>query len=324
MLIRRALAASAAIGLLALGAAGCGSGAEPGTRGERVEVAAAFYALEYAVERVGGDDVQVTGLTKPGVEPHDVELSARKVASVALADLVVYFKGFQPAVDEAVHSQARGHVLDVSAAARPLAAEAHAHEDESATDQQGHADVGHADDGHAEVSVDPHFWLDPQRYADVAEAIGADLARIDPAHAQAYRERTAAFTGELAALDKEFSAGLAQCRSRELVTGHAAFGYLAAAYDLHQEGITGLTPEAEPSPAALARIAAFVEDQGVRTIYAETLVSRDVADTLARETGARVAVLDPIEGLTDESAGEDYFEVMRANLATLRTGQECP
>ena len=141
MLIRRALAASAVVGLLALGAAGCGSGAEPGTRGERVEVAAAYYALEYAVERVGGDDVQVTGLTKPGVEPHDVELSARKVASVALADLVVYFKGFQPAVDEAVHSQARGHVLDVSAAARPLAAEAHDDEDESATEQQGHADT---------------------------------------------------------------------------------------------------------------------------------------------------------------------------------------
>ena len=106
------------------------------------------------------------------------------------------------------------------------------------------------------------------------------------------------------------------------MTSHAAFGYLADAYDLHQEGITGLSPEAEPSPAALARIARFVEDEGVRTIYAETLVSRD-ADTLARETGARVAVLDPIEGLTDESAGDDYFEVMRANLSTLRAGQEC-
>ncbi len=323
MLIHRALAAAAGAGLLALGTAGCGTGAAPGDAGEQVKVAAAFYALEYAVERIGGDDVQVTALTKPGVEPHDVELSARKVASVALADLVVHFKGFQPAVDEAVDSQARGRVLDVTAAARPLAGVAHGHEDESAAEHEEHAEEEHAEEEHAEEAVDPHFWLDPQRYADVAEAIGGDLARIDPAHAQAYRDRTSALTDELAALDREFSAGLAQCRSRELVTSHTAFGYLAAAYDLHQEGITGLAPEAEPSPAALARIAAFVKDEGVRTIYAETLVSRDVADTLARETGARVAVLDPIEGLTDESAGADYFEVMRANLATLRTGQEC-
>ena len=317
MLIRRALTATAAAAAVAV-TAGCGSGAGPGSGSEKVDVAAAFYALEYAVERIGGDQVEVTGLTKPGVEPHDVELSARKVASVALSDLVVYFKGFQSAVDEAVDSQARGRTLDVTAVTRPIEAVPHGHEGESAGEHQQHADEAHEDEG-----VDPHFWLDPQRYADVAEAIGTELARVDPDHADGYRARTQAFTRELDALDREFSAGLATCRSRELVTSHAAFGYLAEAYDLHQEGITGLSPEAEPTPSALARIASFVEDEGVRTIYAETLVSPDVAETLARETGARVAVLDPIEGLTDESAGDDYFEVMRANLSTLRAGQEC-
>ena len=125
------------------------------------------------------------------------------------------------------------------------------------------------------------------------------------------------------ALDREYAAGLARCRSTELVTSHAAFGYLAQRYGLHQEGITGLDPEAEPDPASLARVAAHVRESGATTVYAEVLVSRDVARTLARETGARMAVLDPIEGITDESEGEDYFAVMRANLATLRSGQEC-
>jgi zinc transport system substrate-binding protein len=317
MTTRRLLAALTGPALAVGALAGCGSTPSP-SGDERVQVAAAFYALEYAAHRIGGDRVEVTGLTKPGVEPHDVELSAKRVGAVALADLVVHFRGFQPAVDEAVDHQAEGAVLDVRDAARPLSGEPHDHEGETAQEHQAHADEPHADE-----TVDPHFWLDPHRYADVARAMSAELQRVDPAHAAGYRARTEAFTADLDALDHALEEGLAGCRSRELVTSHAAFGYLAQAYDLHQEGITGLSPEAEPSPAALARVAHFVRDKGVRTIYAETMVSRDVADTLARETGAQVQVLDPIEGLTEESAGDDYLEVMRANLATLRDGQDC-
>ena len=325
MLKRRLLATTAALGLVVLGASACtGAAALDGGHPDRVQVAAGFYALEYAASRIGGDRVEVTGLTKPGVEPHDVELSARKVASVALADVVLYERHFQSAVDDAVDHQARGQVLDVSPAARLVPAPAH--------DHAGEAGGSHADDhtagatsgsGHAEEALDPHFWLDPERYADVARAIGAALEKADPSHAGEYRQRTTAFTGELTALDREFATGLKTCRNRDLVTGHAAFGYLAARYDFHQVGITGLSPEAEPSPAELARIAHFVKDEGVTTIYAETLVSPAVADTLARETGATVKVLDPLEGLTDESAGRNYFDVMRANLATLRAGQGC-
>ncbi|TQJ51266.1 metal ABC transporter substrate-binding protein [Phycicoccus sp. SLBN-51] len=327
MLRRRLLATTAALGLVGLGASACsGAAAIGGDQGNRVEVAAGFYALEYATSRIGGDRVDVTALTKPGVEPHDVELSARKVASVALADVVVYERGFQSAVDEAVDHQARGRVLDVSHAARLVPGPEHDHAGEAAgshgEDHSTDANSGQQT-AHAGEAPDPHFWLDPQRYADVARAIGAALEKADPAHAGEYRQRTTAFTGELAALDREFAAGLKTCRNRDLVTGHAAFGYLAARYDFHQQGITGLSPEAEPSPAALARIAHFVKDGGVRTIYAETLVSPAVAETLARETGAAVKVLDPLEGLTDESAGHNYFDVMRANLATLRAGQEC-
>jgi zinc transport system substrate-binding protein len=322
MLMRRLLV-TAALGLVAGSATACGTADVEGG-GDTVDVAAAFYAVEYAASRIGGDQVRVTGLTKPGVEPHDVELTARKVATVALADVVVHLRGFQPAVDEAVEQHARGRVLDVSQAARLQPGPAHDHAGETAEEHGSHADeTTQGNDDHADEALDPHFWLDPQRYADVAKAIGSALEQADPAHSAAYRQRTETFTNELASLDREFAQGLETCRNRDLVTSHTAFGYLAARYDLHQEGITGLSPEAEPSPAALARIAHFVEDEGVTTIYAETLVSPAVAETLARETGATVRVLDPLEGVTDESAGDNYFDVMRANLATLRVGQEC-
>ena len=142
--------------------------------------------------------------------------------------------------------------------------------------------------------------------------------------ADAYAENAGALETELERLDAEFEAGLAACESTDLVTSHNAFGYLADRYGLEQVAITGLTPDDEPSPSDLAAVTDFVAENRVRTIYFETLVSPDIAETIAEETGARTAVLDPIEGLDDASEGEDYLEIMRANLANLRTGQPCP
>lgn len=289
--------------------AGCGTGDEPADDG-RIQVVAAFYPLQYVTSQVGGERVSVTGLTKPGAEPHDLELTPRQVGRVALADLVVYQSGFQPAVDDAVRREAADHALDVAASARL---------DEPATD--GHE--GHDHEAAEHAGVDPHFWLDPLRFAEVADAVAAALTRADPAGAAAYTQGAQAFRGQMEDLDREFRAGLARCATTELVTSHAAFGYLAARYGLHQEGITGLDPEAEPDPATLARIVDHVRESGATTVFAEVLVSRDVARTIARETGAEVAVLDPVEGISDESAGSDYPTVMRANLEALRKGLRC-
>lgn len=287
-------------------ASACGVAGGKGADDGRLEVVAAFYPLQYAVEQVGGPHVAVQGLTKPGAEPHDLELSPRQVAKVARADVVVYEAHFQPAVDAAVDQQAKQTALDVSPAARL----------DLAAVQEG---ADHAAHG----ARDPHFWLDPLRYADVADAIAARLAERDPADAAAYRSNAAAFRASMTALDAEFRAGLRSCAVDELVTSHAAFGYLAQTYGFHQEAITGLTPDAEPSPAAMAELTRHIRDTGASTVYAETLVSEDVARTLARETGARLAVLDPIEGITSASRGRDYPSVMRANLQVLRAGQEC-
>ena len=303
---RRAAGMAVAVPVLL---AGCGGGdASSVSNVERAEeaagsggllVAASFYPLHWLTAQVGGDAVTASSLTKPGVEPHDLELSPQDVAAVGEADLVVYLSGYQPAVDEAVEQQARGTAFDAAESGRL-----------TRTSGTG--------------AVDPHFWLDPMRLADVGDALAQRLGEADPANAATFTGNAEAVRAQLATLDREVTDGLAACENRDVVTSHNAFGYLAEAYDLTQVGITGLTPEAEPSPADLSAVTEFVRANDVATIYYETLISPDIAETVARETGARTQVLDPVEGLTEQSLGGDYLAVMRANLANLKTGQQCP
>jgi len=264
--------------------------------------------LEWATEQVGGDHVEVTSLTPPGAEPHDLELTPKQVAGLAEASLVVYASGFQPAVDDAVASVAADAGFDVAPSAELTIA---------ATGEEEHGDE------HDTAAMDPHFWLDPVRFEKVVTAIGDRLAAVDPANAADYAAGAERLVGELETLDEEFAAGLADCRQTTLVTSHTAFAYLAQRYGLDQVGISGVNPDVEPDAATLRRISELVEAEGVTTIYTETLASPALAETVARETGATTAVLDPVAGLTDESAGTDYLEVMRSNLSTLETGQEC-
>jgi zinc transport system substrate-binding protein len=260
---------------------------------QRPTVVAAFYPLAWAAEQIGGDSIDVVNLTPPGAEPHDVELTPRDVEKIQNADLVLYLgSGFQPALEKAVEGRS-GPSLDLLA---------HQKLATGADDEQG--------------AHDPHVWLDPSRFASMVTLIGVQLHR-EPAAAR--------LTARLEALDSELAAGLAHCRRHEIVTSHAAFGYLAKRYGLEQLALTGLSPESEPSPRDLEALVDEVKQTGATTVFFETLVSSRLAETVAREAGATTAVLDPLEGLTEDevAAGDDYFSVMRANLATLRTALQC-
>lgn len=312
----------AVLALTCLALAACGDDAEPAPGGSAapLEVLTSFYPLEFVTEKVAGDRASVANLTKPGAEPHDLELTPSDVAAVADADLVVVLKGFQPAVDDAVGAQSSNNVLDVTEAARLDITSDH----EEHADEQSSAHAEEEGDSHTEGGVDPHFWLDPTRLADVSDQIADRLSEVDPSGATQYAANAKALRAELQALDGELTAALERCTNRTIVTSHEAFAYLAQRYDLEQVGIAGLSPENEPDAATLAAVTDFVKKNSVSTIYYETLVSPDIAETVARETGATTAVLDPIEGLSDESAASDYVGIMRANLATLRAGQACP
>lgn len=305
---RRALVA-AALPAAALLLAACGSGT--GSTGQaadgKPQVVAAFYPLEWAAEQVGGDLVDVTSLTAPGAEPHDLELTPQQVAAVSDADLVLYISEFQPAVDDAV-AQNADKAVDVAADLEHLAADEHAHEGEEA--------------GHSESSYDPHVWLDPTNMAAIVTLTADRLSAADPGNKATYEANAAAAIKDLDALDAEWKAGTTTCTNRDLVVSHEAFGYLAKRYGFEQVGISGLSPDAEPSPARIAEVADFVKANGVTTIYFETLVDPKVAETVAAETGATTAVLDPLEGLAEGSSA-DYLSVMRTNLETVKAGQGC-
>jgi zinc transport system substrate-binding protein len=287
------------VALLAAVALACtpAGAARARVRAHRTAVVASFFPLVEAARQVGGDHVEVTNLTPPGVEPHDLELTTNDVDTILDADLaVVMGHDFQPAV-EASADDRDGPTLVVLDDVR----------------RRAHRD-------------DPHLWLDPVRYRAVVDAVARELGRVDPAHASAFRANAARFGARLAALDDEYARGLADCRSRTIVTAHEAFGWLAARYHLHQLGVAGLDPEGEPNPDRIAELADLARRRGVTTIFTEPLVSRHVARTLAREAGGlRISTLDPLEGLTDEqrAAGDDYVTVMARNLRHLRTALGC-
>ncbi|GAA2227657.1 zinc ABC transporter substrate-binding protein [Kitasatospora cystarginea] len=311
MMLRRlpttsiALTATAVAGALALTACG-GSSSAAGKGGNgKLNVVASFYPMEFLAEQIGGSHVKVTDLTAAGVEPHDLELKAKQVASIQSADLVVYLKGLQPSVDKAVEQGSAKHVVDATAAS-PLVDH---HLDEGTQSQGGH--------DHTDAAGDPHIWLDPTRYTAVAKSVGAELAKADPDHAADYQKNTDALVTRLSALDQEFQAGLKDTKTKTFVTSHAAFGYLADHYGLNQIAINGVDPEAEPTPARLATIQKAAKDNGVTTIFFEALVSPDLAKTVAKDLNLKTAVLDPIEGVKDPS-GNDYFSIMHQNLTNLQ------
>lgn len=281
----------------ALLATGCGAR----TTGGRPTIVAAFYPLAWLAGQVGGPDAAVQNLTRPGAEPHDLELTPRQVIDVGESELAFYVKSVQPAVDKAVREHAKGHSLDAESVITTLPA------------PQDEADHG---------AIDPHLWLDPARFATVATALGERLARIDTKNAAGYRSRAAQVVARLNALDTEFRKGLANCRRKEIVTSHSAFGYLAARYGLRQVGVTGLDPEAEPSPNRIADLTQLVRRTGATTVFTETLASPKTAATLAQEAGVRTDVLDPAEGVKPGSH-DDYFSIMRRDLATLRPALGC-
>ncbi|WP_019145322.1 metal ABC transporter substrate-binding protein [Aeromicrobium massiliense] len=319
-----------AVPALALVLTACGgSGSDSG----KPEVVAAFYPYAWAAEQVGGDLVDVSSLTSPGVEAHDLELTAKQVASVQDADLVIYQRQFQAAVDDAVERAGRdeGTTLDVAETVEMLDApegahthshaeegDEHAHEEEEGHD---HAEEGH--EGHDHGDTDPHLWLDPTNMEKVVAAVADHLSEVDPDHADAYAANAEAVTGQLTDLDQRFTTTLAKCERRTIVTSHAAFAYLAHKYDLEQISIAGIDPSNEPSAAQLAAISDEVKEEGVTTIFTERLVSPAVAETVARQTGAETAVLDPLEGLSDETSQETYLTIMDANLDALATANGC-
>jgi len=311
----RRLPATLAALALPLALVACGDD-ESSSNTDRLTVAAAFYPVETIVRAVGGDAIDVVTLVPPGEEAHEYEPTPQQLTELAEADVVVYLgHGFQPNVEKAIESLpdsvVRVDLLD-GLTLLPVTEQLPGTEGETGGES-------------LESGDDPHVWLDPANMQSMTDTVATTLTEADPAGADGFAERAAAYDASLSTLDQEFTAGLASCATDVLVTSHRAFGYLAAAYGLTQVAIAGISPTEEPSAKSLEAVAAFAKDNGVTTIFFEENLPDDLAATVASEIGAETDVLDPVESLSTEQldADADYLSVMRQNLAALTTGLGC-
>lgn len=307
----------------AIPAGGCGSSKSTPSEAaadQRLVVTASFYPIEEAARAIGGSRVMVSNLTPTGGEPHDLELRPRQLSSLAQSDVVLYLgDGFQPQVQKAVASlPADVRRVDLLRHVPLRAAQV------GIPGVRGDVDGGSGPEA-LEGNRDPHVWVDPGRFIEMAQRIQDALVAADPAGRPTFEANAARYLNTLRTLDEAFRTRLRDCRSRVLVTSHAAFGYLADRYRLVQAAIAGISPEAEPDAKSLVATARYARGHDVRTVYFETLVPRKLSATIAHTIGARTDALNPIEGLTlaQRSAGETYASIQHRNLDALVRGLGC-
>jgi zinc transport system substrate-binding protein len=308
----RILAAATAVGVGALTLAACSSdsGDKEADGKGKVDVVASFYPLQFLAEQIGGEHVETESLAKPGTEPHDLELSPQQTGRLGDADLIVYLKGLQPAVDEGVQQAEPKHVAEASSYTTLEDHGVDVHGEKHGEEHGKHRAHSAGEGG------DPHVWLDPPRYAQIAKGVGRELAKTDPAHKKDYAKNTRALTERLNSLDKEFKKGLAGKKTDTFITTHAAFGYLAERYGLRQAAVSGIDPESEPSGARMKQLHRVARTGHVDTVFFESSASDKTARTLAKDLNLKTGVLSPLETV---KKNEDYFSVMHQNLFSLRT-----
>src|SRR5579883_2598969 len=261
----------------------------------KISVTASFYPVYFFSQQIGGDKVNVVNITPAGAEPHDYEPTASDIVHIESSRMLVVSGAVEPWVASVTQNLDPQHTLVVTAA-------------KDLTTRQL------TEDG--KTGVDPHVWLDPVLAQSMVQSILQGYEQIDPANTSYYQANAQALIAKLKDLDTAYRQGLADCQRKDIVTSHAAFGYLAVRYGLNQVPIAGLSPDAEPSEQQLASLAQFVKNNHVTYIFFESLASPKLSQTLAQETGAKTLELNPLEGLTSEelAAGKDYVTEMEQNL----------
>lgn len=269
---------------------GCGS--SDSVDKNKMQVAASFYPMAEFAKAVGGDKVQVTTMVPAGAEPHDWEPAPKDLTKLGRSKVFVYNGIVEPWAEQALTALSERNIMGVQAG-------------EGLYECNG--------------KQDPHIWISPKKALVEVERITDAFCAADEANAEYYRANSKKYCAELSALDKKLEDITASAKRRSFVTAHAAFGHLANDYGLRQLAIAGLSPEAEPTPADLQRLINTVRKEDVKYIFFQTLSNPKTAKLLADETGARVSVLDPLEGLNEEGRKENltYLKIMERNVENL-------
>ncbi len=311
---------------LALLLSGCGMSPrekEP----ESIRILTTIYPVYETVKQVAGNTADVTMLIPPGAEAHDWEPSASAIREMRSGALLFYNGGGLEPIEELVKEERSGSgrkvaltsVLDLLPGEdEEHGDEEHEHEDHDAEE----AEHGHHGHHHHHHEQDPHVWLDPRNVCKEVDLIVQVLSEEDKANADTYRKNGEAYKEKLLALDRDYETALAQVNSREMITTHAAFAYLAARYHLHQVSAMGISPDAEPTPRRMAEIIEYIKEHQIPVLFMDASSNPRIGEVIAEETGIRVERLNPLESITmeDRWAGKDYLSIMRENLEALQRG----
>lgn len=265
-----------------------------------LRVTASFYTLEFFAKKIGGEFINVYPLTPNGVEPHEYEPTPNDMTKILQSDILFLNGGGLETWQDKIRKNLGKKTLVVIVGDELF--------EKSATDE-----------------FNPHIWLSPRLAKIMTRRISAALQQADSVHKNYFEKRADFLEKELTELDGEFKASLNNCSKHTFITTHSAFGYLAKDYNLTEVAIAGLSPDSEPSPKQLARIASLAQNNDIKYIFSESLGSPKFSKTIANEIGAQTLTLDPLEGLSDKDIknGENYFTVMKRNLNNLKIGLEC-
>lgn len=274
-------------------------------KSDKLQIVASFYPLYFFATEIGGEKADVTNIVPAGAEPHDYEPTPQDVVKMENSRLIILNGGGLETWKDNIQKNINPKKTEIVVAGESLATQF--------VTENG------------QTGLDPHIWLSPVLAQELVDKIAQSFAQVDPANKDYYNTNANALKNKLTQLDTQYRQGLNNCAKKDIITAHAAFGYLASAYDLRQVSIAGLSLDAEPSSSQLANIAKFARDNNAKYIFFESLASPKLSETIATEVGAQTLVLNPIEGLSEEdlSAGKNYLTVMQDNLTNLRTALEC-
>jgi len=272
---------------------------------KKVTVTVSFYPLAFLTKYIGGEHIDVVNLTPAGVEPHDFEPTTKDMASLEKSDLLIMNGMGVEVYEKKLIDQLTGTSVKILVAGEEYATQ----------------DI--EKDG--TKRKDPHVWIDPVLYGKMANKISQVLGEIDVIHANEYKEKTKQLIAELDSIDESYKKELSNCALNKIITAHTAFGYLAHRYGFEQIGISGISPEEEPSIQELKTITDMVKKEGVGYILLEELAPRVWGETVANETGAEILALSPIEGVTsdEEKDGVNYLSLQKDNIKTLKIALQC-
>jgi zinc transport system substrate-binding protein len=278
---------------------------------------ASLFPLQEFAKKVGGDKVQVVLLLPPGAEAHTWEPKPSDVVKISQADIFIYIgPSLEPWIDKVLRAvqNKKLRVLEASRGLPLIKAE------------EAEEGTGHSRGARAPEKMDPHIWLDFALDQKIVEAIAAAFSGIDPTHAAFYKSNAGIYEGQLNELDQKYRQALGQCRHRQvLLSGHSAFAYLAKRYGLRQIALSGISPDAEPTPKKMAGVIETAHKTGIKFIYVEELVNPKLAQVLSKEAGVGVLILNAGHNLTPQQVKQKvtFLELMQKNLENLVKGLEC-